>query len=262
MRAVVYIAFLIAAVSVAVFSDSGREAAIGASVAALFVLADLALMHRDGLLIAIKCAVRHPKTLVRISAAYAFRIQVGDKFLLIRGGRYPNQFQPIGGVFKVIPSGKGRLSELGALDDSLLPVDRDSTDDLRIRIDGRKVAAFLQWFGSGTGRETSPWREFQEELLASGYLTPKDFPFLVHEHLRTVQVLRQSAHYQGPELLISVVHDATLTPSQVAAIEEACVAHSHHLRLFSADEILRMGAVPGQQPMFSISANSAWLIKS
>nr|WP_241158244.1 hypothetical protein [Adlercreutzia sp. ZJ138] len=35
-----------------------------------------------------------------MSAAYLFRIKVGGKYLLIRGNRIKDQYQPVGGVYK------------------------------------------------------------------------------------------------------------------------------------------------------------------
>ncbi len=115
---------------------------------------------------------------------------------MIRGGRFPTQFQPVGGVFKVAATGRGKLVELGAADD-LIPLDTASADDLRIRLEGCRLVSFLKWFESGQGRETSPWREFQEELVASGLVPAHLFPNIFHEKLWDVRKFRWSEPNPG-----------------------------------------------------------------
>src|SRR5690349_6727875 len=68
--------------------------------------------------------LRHPKSPIRVSISYLFRIRVSGRYLLIRGTRFPDQFQPIGGVYKLFPSGVARLkSSFGAVDDDIIPID-------------------------------------------------------------------------------------------------------------------------------------------
>ena len=39
----------------------------------------------------------------------------------------------------------------------------------------------MKWFSKKTLREVDPWREFYEELVATGYLDPKKFKYLHYE---------------------------------------------------------------------------------
>lgn len=180
MRAVLYAA-VIGLSSILVFgpydaSGHVENLALGLIAGAALPLVDLGYENRRYAALALG-GVWAGRNKVRVSAAYLYRIRVDGKFLLIRGGRFPTQFQPVGGVFKVAATGRGKLVELGAADDNLIPLDTASADDLRIRLEGCRLVSFLKWFESGQGRETSPWREFQEELVGSCART------LVSEHL-------------------------------------------------------------------------------
>ncbi|MBC3842368.1 hypothetical protein GXW82_25795 [Streptacidiphilus sp. 4-A2] len=90
---------------------------------------------------------------VRISTSYLFRVKIDGRYLLIRGRRFPDQFQPVGGVHKVSFSGRQFLAGIGAVDDDLVPIDQHSADDMRIRIKGRYLLSFYNWFKSREGRE-------------------------------------------------------------------------------------------------------------
>lgn len=261
MRVPIYAALFAVSSAVAVLSDSWRDGAIGVAASAAFVILESCLQNRQSIGVAVRAWLKGG-TEVRVSAAYALRIVIDDKLLLVRGHRYPDQYQPVGGVFKVTAAGQALLAQLGSLPDSLLPVDAQSTGDLRFRLPGRKIPAFLRWFHSTRGRETSVWREFQEELATPGYASAAQFPFIVNEHLRTVLKLRYSDHYQGPELLISEVLEVVLTSSQEQELRTAAATHSHELGLFTPDEVIRQGAVPGSAPTRQVSGNARWLIRA
>lgn len=117
---------------------------------------------------------------IRLSMAYLFRIEVQGKFLLVRNHRDQPGYQPVGGVYKFLKQeNQSQFKKLGVEPCHAIPVDHDSTDDLRITIAKRKnVIPFLSWFDKKENRETDPWREFLEELICDGLLPAEDFPYI------------------------------------------------------------------------------------
>ncbi|MEU6006329.1 hypothetical protein [Streptomyces sp. NPDC047453] len=202
-------------------------------------------------------SLRYRKQSVRISTSYLFKIYVDGKYLLIRGSRWRNQFQPVGGVHKVSPQGSGILADMSVTDDNLIPVDAASYRDLRVRVPGRHLYKFFHWFDSRLGREDSPWREFQEELLASQILPPDEFPHIMHNYLRRdVDPIRWSEWAQAYEILVADIYELVPTPEQTQALRNLASAHNPEVAWVSADQIKRRGIVPGQPPSIEISAHS------
>ena len=103
------------------------------------------------------------KRYVRVSFSYLFRIEDRGKYLLVRGKRFSHQLQPVGGVYKLSGTARQRLLEWRVQDDDLIPLDEASENDIRLRVPGRNLLAFVRWFERGTDRETSPWREITTE---------------------------------------------------------------------------------------------------
>ena len=70
----------------------------------LFWIFRYVLDNKRHLLIAIK-SVFLWNTEIRVSISYLFQIKVDGKYLLVKGNRI-DQYQPVGGVFKMLPSFK------------------------------------------------------------------------------------------------------------------------------------------------------------
>jgi hypothetical protein len=128
-------------------------------------------------------SLRHRNDEIRVSASYLYRIKVDAAYLLVRGRRITHQFQPVGGVYKRYPDSTGTLEKLGVKDDTRIPIDDSSREDLRVRVPGKKLLEFMRWYQSREGREVDTWREFQEELLAPGILASDTFPHLYVKHV-------------------------------------------------------------------------------
>ncbi|WP_425313163.1 hypothetical protein [Microbacterium esteraromaticum] len=129
---------------------------------------------------------------VRVSVSYLYRIRVDNEYLLVKGNRF-EQYQPVGGVYKYHPSSAETRNALRLLDDDLLVPDDVSEGDLRVRVPGRKLVAFVRWFENGSGRETDGWREFYEETIATEILPGDHFRHIKYDHLeRIYQPLRFS----------------------------------------------------------------------
>jgi len=97
------------------------------------------------------CVAIHSKLLwntdIRVSISYLFKIKIDQRYLLIKGGRI-QQYQPVGGVFKLLESSSEIKKKFELIDDDSIPLDETRKDDLRVRLKGRHLVGFLKWFYS------------------------------------------------------------------------------------------------------------------
>ena len=131
--------------------------------------------------------ILHRNKKVRLSVAYLFRIKVDGKYLLVKNSRR-NFYQPVGGAFKTLPSSKRIFEKLKIDSDKLIETDKGiAKGDLRVFTKAVNVIEFIKWFNSKKDRETSPWREFCEELLTTKILPKKPFRYIDYEYKGTIQ---------------------------------------------------------------------------
>ncbi|WP_432014704.1 hypothetical protein [Streptomyces cucumeris] len=202
-------------------------------------------------------SLRHRNRTIRVSTSYLFKIYVDGKYLLVRGSRYPNQFQPVGGVHKVTPQGNAVLSGMGVTDDNLVPLDAVSYGDLRVRVPGKAIFGFFRWFDTRSGREDAPWREFQEELLATGILPPGEFPHIMHNYLRReVDAIRYSEWADSLEILVRDIYELVPNRDQEVALRQLAASGHPDIVWVTSQQIKRRGAVPGQRHSVEVSAHS------
>ncbi|MFF5639003.1 hypothetical protein [Streptomyces sp. NPDC012825] len=202
-------------------------------------------------------SLRYRKRSIRVSTSYLFKICLDGKYLLIRGSRYRTQFQPVGGVHKVSPQGNATLSAMGVTDDDLIPLDAVSYGDLRVRVPGKKIFQFFKWFDSRQGREDSPWREFQEELLSTGILPQEKFPHIMHNYLkREVDPIRYSEWAESLEILVADVYELVPNQEQEEAFRQLATAEHPDIAWVTSQQIRRRGAVAGQPQTIEISSHS------
>lgn len=204
--------------------------------------------------------IRYRRAPVRISFSYLFRIKVDDKYLLIKGKRFP-QYQPVGGVYKSSPGARDFLDKVGASPDTLVAADGVSRNDLRLKIDGRHLFEFVRWFESGRARENSPWREFYEELVEPGILPADIFPYIFHDYLkREIRPIRYSPYAQSLEFLVADIYELLPTAGQREFLEGIVSQNSERVVWVSRDQIERRGAIPGQDQYIHISDHSSWVL--
>ncbi|MFC4494090.1 hypothetical protein ACFPA8_08085 [Streptomyces ovatisporus] len=202
-------------------------------------------------------SLRYRNRSIRVSTAYLFKIYLDGKYLLIRGSRYRNHFQPVGGVHKVSPQGSAVLSEMGVTDDDLIPLDAVSYGDLRVHVPGKRLGQFFRWFESRSGREDSPWREFQEELLATEILPAHDFPHIMHNYLRRdVDSIRYSEWAESLEILVADIYELVPNQQQERALRELMATTNPDVAWVPSHQIKRRGAIPGQPQTIEIAAHS------
>jgi len=203
---------------------------------------------------------RYWRSSIRLSVSYLFRIKVDDAYLLVRSHRRPS-YGPVGGVYKVSPGAKAFLDDIHALDDNLIPMDDVSRHDLRIRIRGARLVTFVRWFEAGHCRETSPWREFCEELIRPRILSSPDFPYIFHDFIRRdVRHIEYSRNAQSLELRIADIHELLPTPEQYTALQKLKQDGHADIVWATEDQIRRLGVVPGKPQEIHIGESAIWIL--
>ncbi|RCW69442.1 patatin-like phospholipase family protein [Pseudorhodoferax soli] len=199
---------------------------------------------------------------IRFSISALVRIEVDGHFLLTKGNRI-EQFQPVGGVLKTFSTAHGKLGNLGVKADSKIPIDQDSRDDLRVFVPRRSIEAFIQWYLEGRGRETSPWREFNEELVETGVLSSENFRAPAFDYVgRRVEGIRWTQHFQCYEVLIAEVFALVPTLRQ---IEELNALRGHIDTpgvMWASPALIRaLGYdAASQRQLTRISEHSSWIL--
>ncbi|GAA3302371.1 hypothetical protein GCM10020295_48010 [Streptomyces cinereospinus] len=123
---------------------------------------------------------------------------------------------------------------------------------------GSRYFSFFRWFDSRQGREDSPWREFQEELLATGILPLDKFPHIMHNYLgREVDRIRYSPWAESLEILVADVYELVPTQKkQEDALRQLAATGHPDIVWVSSQQIKRRGAVARQPQTIEISAHS------
>lgn len=262
-RILIYLVGLIVSIAIACVlgtSNPWFSVLAGTAVGFLIPLID-ALVANARWLRVIFYSLRTWRSRVRISVSYLYRIRVENDYMLIKGKRF-EQLQPVGGVYKFHPSSFGLRNDLDVRDDDLLRPDAISDQDLRIRIPGKNLLAFIKWFEKGSGRETDGWREFYEELIAPGILPENVFRTIRHDRIRRhYEPMRLSEHAQLQEILIADIFELLPTPEQMEALKELRTNGHAEICWATESQIQRRGAVqesPSQ--LTTIARTASWTL--
>ena len=244
-KTMIFIAFFIAIcvlTCVGVVNEKPIWACIGAiSSAILGYLISIILTaidaHEQGLLLWFQ-HIKFWNKDIRLSFSYLFRIQINGKYLLVKGNRLKNQYQPIGGVYKYYDEAKPVLESFCYRPDVRMG-NSNETDDLRIYIKGKHLLSYMQWFKLMKNREYDPLREFREELINSKLLPAEIFENIEYRkvlvHNKGVQF---STYMQCNELVYADVFEIKLSAKQKSAILNAVQEHSDMLCLATDNELL------------------------
>lgn len=262
-RLLFYLGVMLISTIVVIFSDPGGwifAVSGGLAVGFAVPLVDTLVNHL-GLLKIAWYSLCNWNRRVRISASYLYRIRVDGDYLLVKGTRF-DHYQPVGGVYKTHPSSSGRLMDLNVLDDDLLAPDAVSEADLRIRVPGRNLLSFVKWYEGERGRETDGWREFYEELVATGILPGETFRVIKYDRIRRrYNPLRYSEWAQSKELLIADILDLLPTDEQLAELRKLKDHPDPRILWASERKIRRLGAVEGASSQTTrIAVTAVWTI--
>jgi len=201
-------------------------------------------------------------TEIRFSISALVRVESQGQLLLVKGSRI-NQYQPVGGVLKVYANTKTALAKIGVKNDSKFPIDSDSVDDLRVFVPWRSVGEFLKWYLQGIGRETSPWREFYEELLEPQILSQSNFRTPAFDHIGTwVEGIRWSPHFSCYEVLIAEIFSIVPTPQQQIELDDLRSKGIRNELMWASPALIRaLGYDSSSRSQITqISEHSSWLL--
>ncbi len=163
---------------------------------------------------------RFRNTEIRISIAYLYRINVDGMYLLVKS-RLRNSFQPVGGAFKTLPGSEAIFKKLNVKPDRLIETEKGiAKGDLRVHVKGINVIEFLEWFNSKEDRETSPWREFCEELISTKILPWQPFRYIDYKFQGTVQSPIITLDTGGKGMFVFEIYDLVINDEQKPVLQE------------------------------------------
>ncbi len=159
-------------------------------------------------------------TEVRLSIAYLFTIKIDNQYLLVKN-RTRNYFQPVGGAYKTLPNSERIFKKLKVKPDRLIETEHGiAKGDLRVNVKGLNVIEFLDWFNSKEDRETSPWREFCEELISTNILPWRQFRFIDYKFQGSVQSPIITLDSGGKGMFLFEIYDLVINDEQRPVLEE------------------------------------------
>lgn len=194
--------------------------------------------NRKILSVAIRAMILWKKE-IRVSISYLFQIKINGKYLLVKGNRI-DQYQPVGGVFKMLPSFKDMKRNYEITDDDHLLIDETSKDDLRIRVKGKNLVKLLNWFYTRKNREVGVHREFYEEMIMTEILEVNSLRSFTPEYCKTVNTnIHFSKHLNCKEVLIYEIYDLELTDQEKERILKYCKSNPEKAILVTQDDIIK-----------------------
>ena len=203
--------------------------------------------------------IKYHKQDLYLSFSYLYKIEVEGKYLLVRGHRMKDRYQPVGGVYKFYPGARDFLNSIHYQPDTMVGNIED-TDDLRIRIKGKYLLKFMEWFNSMKNRECDPTREFFEELIRPGFLPEESF--------RNLQYRKVDVHNKGvtksvlpdriPEVIYADIFEVTLNEEQKELVKASVNSYPTELCLATPDE-MRSRCYNGSVEM-NLGNNVLWLL--
>lgn len=181
-------------------------------------------------------------TIVRISFAYLYRIQVDGKYLLVRNERNTGKYQPVGGVYKFTEREKHNMKNLfHVIDDNKISIDDSSRDDYRLQLENRYLRKFIKRFNNYADRENTKdlSREFKEELIDKGILNWDQITYRICG--RHMTKLEFGQHFQIYEILLADVVELLPTEKQRKDLQALVNKKSDVYRFVTADKIKSLG---------------------
>lgn len=199
---------------------------------------------------------------VRLSIAYLFRIKVDGKFLLVKSNRR-NYYQPVGGAFKTLPGSEKIFEKLNVKSDRLIETEKGiAKNDLRVFVKGINVVEFIEWFNSKEDRETSPWREFCEELISTNILPWKQFRYIDYKFKGTIQTPILDLDSGDKGMFIYEIYDLVINDEQKPILKKLLLSGNSD-KFIWADEYLikRLGHSENEKGyIHEIAQHTKWAL--
>lgn len=181
-------------------------------------------------------ALIYKNTDFRVSIAYLFRINIDNRYLLIKGNRI-EQYQPVGGVYKYHSSFNELFNSLELRHENEKAF--YEKNDLRVYVKGQYLDKLINWFESGKNRECTIEREFVEELIETDIVDKNIMEEVDFEFLKRVNNgIHYSPHFKCKEILIYDIYDVILNENAKVTFE-LCAKRNTNIVLATFDEIER-----------------------
>jgi len=253
-------------VAVFLLDSPGRDVASTILSISLTYLFTVRFVTHKGFRWAAFCAAtRYRRTNIRVSIAYLVAIRTQGAYLLVRGHRIRHQYQPVGGVFKVTPGvWQGLINEFEVQQDVRFVADEAAENDLRLLVKGRNLGALLAWFMKGENIEVAPWREFHEELIATGHLSRENFS---KGHFERVGLRTDGIHFDThtglQQLIVVELYKLFPTPGQEEELRKLKDGGEGGMYpeygFFSADLLKGGSGAPIMEATFDVAPTCKWL---
>lgn len=229
---------------------------VGAAMSSAYEFIDT---HGQGIVTWFKSKIMYRNKELYLSFSYLYKIEIEGKYLLIRGHRMKDRYQPVGGVYKYYIEANDFLSGIHFIPDAGF-VNNDETDDLRIRIKGKYLLKFYDWFLGMKNREYDPSREFYEELIASGLLPEETFRHLQYRKIgvHNVGITKSIIAGRIPEVIYADIFEVRLNKEQKELVKTAVKNHPGELCLVTPDEMKRRQY--GGSVEMNLGNNVPWLL--
>ncbi len=198
---------------------------------------------------------------IRFSISYLFKIKIGQEYLLVKGNRIKGQFQPVGGVYKFYSGIHNRFKEWQVKDDDNIAIDELSKNDLRVRVKGKYVMKFLEWFRSNSYRETSAEREFIEELIETKLIPLDEFHKIQYQFSKRIQTpLKKEKRFNCYQILIADIYEIILTIKQEEILQNLKLEKNESYIWAREDDIKKLGYEKGNSDSIVISPTAEWIL--
>ncbi|MGE8537060.1 MAG: hypothetical protein ACN6OJ_20960 [Chryseobacterium sp.] len=157
---------------------------------------------------------------IRLSISYLFRIKVDNEYLLVKS-RTREYYQPVGGCYKTLPGAEKIYDKLNIKPDRKFEIEKGiAKNDLRVYVEGKNVIDFFKWYDTKEDRETSPWREFCEELLTTKILPGWEFRYIDYKFKKTVKTPIIDMKIGGKGMFVYDVYDLIINTEQEPILRE------------------------------------------
>ncbi len=184
---------------------------------------------------------------VRLSCAYLFRIEIDDKYLLVKDEQGRENFQPVGGVYKYTKD--DFFSFTHAVQCTRFGSNTDLDHDLRVVVPRDKLKKFEKWYRQETDRETvrDLHREFKEEIIDRiETIDPKVFETIEYKYCGEII---EAGRWGESDVVVRIADIVQLipTPEQTKELLKLMSRKSSLYHFASKEEIYALGRVNGNQ---------------
>ncbi|MDD5331895.1 MAG: hypothetical protein PHE43_03710 [Candidatus Nanoarchaeia archaeon] len=195
---------------------------------------------------------------IRISASSLVKIILDDKFLLcLNKGSLINWnnriYTPFGGAIEFYESSRSFLESLEA--------EFEKRNDLRIFIPKSNIPKFEDWFYRKQGRETSPYRELNEEFVNEEKIfnnLPEEEVNLTYLHTIIDQGKTHKPEISGTlTIRFSEIYEAKFNKKYENQIRKNLKEKDTHLILVTPEQITN-----NHNPNLKIGGNSKYLLNN